>query len=282
VLIARIIADRLRPARGEQGFTLIETLVAMVCGMIVMGALFAILEVSLHQSSRITDVTSATQAGRVTLTHIADELHSGCIASKFTPVKAGSSETKLILVNGYGPEAELAPGGAKAATTAEGVRKDEIEWVEEPKGNSLKEGVLRDKAFLATAGPGAEGEYTYSAKATPESGTVIGERVRQTETASKELVPIFRYYAYATKSSTSLSEASSTLQETPIKITGSLTAEQAKTVAAVSVSFRTLPPDKLSTITRTSGETGADLNTLVTFAFSAPSSEATITASPCE
>jgi prepilin-type N-terminal cleavage/methylation domain-containing protein len=269
---------RLGDARG---FTLVEVLVAMLCGLIVMGALYAILEVGMHQSTRLTDVSSATQSARTTLTKMVDELHSACVSTKFAPVKAGSTENKLILVNGYSEAAEIPPTSTKAATAAEGVRKDEITWTEEPAANANKEGSLTDKTFLATEGPGSEGEYTYSAKATPESGYRIGERISHSSEGGKE-IPIFRYYAYATSASSSTSSASSALSETPLTVVGSLTAEQAKTVAAVGIAFHALPPDKNSTINHTIKETGADLSTQQTLAFSAPNSESTLKAGPCE
>ena len=40
-----------------------ETMVAMLCGVVVTGALFAILDVSLRQSSRITGRVQATSSG---------------------------------------------------------------------------------------------------------------------------------------------------------------------------------------------------------------------------
>jgi prepilin-type N-terminal cleavage/methylation domain-containing protein len=278
----------LRPAQPvrarlgeERGFTLIEVLVAMVCGLVVMGALFAILEVGLHQSSRLTDVSSATQSGRITLTRMVDELHSACISTKYVPVKAGSTESKLILVDGYSQAAELPPTSKQAATPAEGVRKDEITWTEEPAANANKEGSLTDKAFLATEGPNSEGEYIFSGKATPEPGVRIGERISRPK-SGEELLPIFSYYAYAAEASSSTSSASSALSETPIKISGALTAEQAKTVAAVGIAFHSFPPDKVSTINKSIKETGSDLSTQTTLDFSAPNSESTLKAGPCE
>ncbi len=270
---------------GEAGFSLIETLVAMVAGVIVIGALFAILEVGLHQSARLNDVNVATKTGRATMTRMVDELHSACVSAKYAPVKEGSSETKLIFVNGYGKSSTLPIPSAVGATKGfEGIHRDTLEWEEKPAANSNKEGILRDKTVTATGE--SAGSYTYGEESI-KGGSIIGERISPSETkvenakGEKVFPPIFSYYAYASSASTGTGAASSTL--TPIELKGGTLSEpQAKTVAAVGIAFHALPTDKLSTINRSIKETGVDVNSLVTLAFSAPTSEATIKGGPCE
>ena len=142
-----------RRLAAERGFTLIETLVAMVTGIVVIGGLFAVLEVSLHQSTRIADVVQASQLGRQAMTHIVDEMHSACIGPNFTPVETGSSPSKLIFVNGYSEKAELTEA-----------HKDEIVFSGE---------TLTDNVFNSNGGTWPE--FTFPASAT--SSVLIGKSI---------------------------------------------------------------------------------------------------------
>jgi type II secretory pathway pseudopilin PulG len=259
-------------ARGERGFTLVETLIAMVTGLIITGVLFSVLEFSMNESTRISDVAQATRLGRTTMTHIVDALHSACLASGFTPIQENSTEDKLAFVTGYSEEAEV----PSVATLKEGgVRKEEIVWSPTTK-------TLRDYTKLGT-GEESKGGYTFSEAYTPTGGTLIGENISQTvETNSKKeavTVPIFKYYGYAKKASAGTSEASSTLEESKslVSVFPAEIKTEAKNAASVLISFNTAPTDKKATLGRS-----ADLSSQVTFAFSAPSSEATITAKPCQ
>jgi len=259
-----------RRCRDERGFTLIETLVAMVCGIIVMGALFAILEISLKHSNRQADVVEATQLGRVTMTRIVDKLHSSCLLAGFNPVLAGSTRTTLLLVNAYSEQAEPALSE---------VHLDKLVWTEEEAAEGR--GTLKDYSYVATSGPNKEGEYTFSATANPATGTVIGERIKRgevlNEATEKKEPALFSYYVFASKAATSTSQASSALVQTLPEASG-LTAAQASAVSAVEITFNAAP----SKDTKLWKEISTDQRTQVTLTFSAPNSEATLKAGPCE
>jgi Tfp pilus assembly protein PilV len=245
--------------RDERGFTLIETLVAMVTGIIVTGALFAILEVSLHQSARLSDVAQATQLGRTSMNRVVDTMHSACIAEKFTPVQETSTQNKLVMISGYSEGAEI----PTKATTTTGVHLDEFEW------NSTTKN-FTDVDRLSSAETGF-GKYTWQTPTTFR----LGENINRTGPSEEE--PIFRYYEYATTPSTSTTAASSTLKLMPLVGATTELGANAKKVASVAVEFTQLPVDKSKKVGRP-----VTLNSQVTFAFAAPDSESTIEAGPCE
>ena len=237
-------------ARDERGFGLMETLVALVMSVVVAGALFAILEVSLRQTSRVTDYIQASQLGRTAMTKIVDELHSACIAPGFAPVLEKSTPSELRFVTAFSGAAEIASA-----------QEHRIKF---------EGSVLSDSSFAnnpASAWPA----FTFKESST--SVTRIGEHIEQSE---KE--PVFRYYKYATASNGGEEKgakvALSALTEIPV--VKELGSAAAKETAAVLIRFRALPANGNGKLNR-----GADMNTQVVFAFSAPGAESTIKDAPC-
>jgi hypothetical protein len=222
--------------------------------VVVAGALFAILEVSLRQTTRVTDYIQASQLGRITMTKIVDELHSACIAPGFAPVLEKSTPSELRFVTAFSGAAEIASA-----------QEHRIKF---------EGGVLSDSSFAnnpASAWP------TFTFKEGSTSVTRIGEHIEQSE---KE--PVFRYYKYATASNGGEEEVAgkktatglNALQEIPV--VKELGSASAKETAAVLIRFRALPTNGNNKLNR-----GADMNTQVVLAFSAPGAEATIKDAPC-
>jgi Tfp pilus assembly protein PilW len=242
---------------GEHGFTLVETLVAMLTGIIVTGALFAILEVSLHQSTRINDRAQATQMGRTTMTKIVDELHSACIARRFVPVQEKSGESTLIFRAGTGREAVL---------EAKNVYQHEIIFTA-AKGSTP--GTLVDKSYQGNGGEWPN--FTYPSTAT--STVKVGEYIYPTGSE-----PVFKYFKYSLTTPSSTGKAVSQLEEVKFKTVGeTLTAAQASTVAAVQITYTAGATDGNTALNRS-----VEMSNLVNFSFSVPTAETPIEASPCE
>jgi Tfp pilus assembly protein PilE len=256
--------NRLR--RDQRGFTLIETLVAMFSAVVVVGALYAILDVSVQQAARVSDVVQATQIGRTTMTKVVGELHSACIASEFEPIQVGSmeatnnSEAKLVFINAYSKEAEI--------TTA---FEHEIVW-------QKSTGLLVDKEYKSSGGTWPK--FTFP---TTKTETRLGEHISENEnTETKKFEPMFQYYKYTKESSklSSETEGLSTLKLLSLETKGAenvLTAKVAEEAAAVEINFRQAPVDNY-----TGEHRSTDLKSLVTLSFSVPNAETPIEAKPCE
>jgi type II secretory pathway component PulJ len=230
------------------GFMLIETLVAIISATVVTGALFAILIVSLHQTSRISGRLQATELGRTTMTRMVDELHSACIAKEFLPLQEKSSPTELIFISGVGEEAVL----KKAA---------------------LHKIVYNESAgtLVETTTPSSGGEWpTFEYKGTPTT-TRIGQYITAAKSGGTK--PIFQYYKYAQSSNST--NALSTLEQLPVG-TGGLNEAQAKEATAVGIAF-TAGASEGSQYKPT-----VELTDQATLAFTAPSAETPIVQKPCE
>jgi Tfp pilus assembly protein PilW len=242
----------------ERGFTLVETLVAMVTGLLVTLAAFAFLQVSVDQTSRATDYLQASQLGRTAMTHIDDELNSACLSAGFAPVRQESTPEKLIFIDAFSENAEISDSQ---------VQKHEIAWEKEV---GKETGTLTDVAATGT-GMNKEGtEYTWSTK---PSTTKIGIRIGKNSSE-----PIFRYYEYGTEAKNT-SEAGLSAFKIVEPGTKGLTKAQAEKVASVQIAFRALPTDGKAeeTLGKSLG-----LRSQETFAFSAPISEPTIADEPCQ
>lgn len=241
----------------ESGVTLIELLVAMATAIVVVGALFAILEVSLRQTSRLTDRVQADQTGRIAMTRVIDALHSTCISPEFRPIQTGSSGSELRFINAYSNEATI-PYSA--------VTEHRIIW-------SKEAGTLTDKSYPATGGSWPK--YTFSSTASPAAGTRLSSNVAESQ--EKGLgVPIFEYFKYNTSSSsTEALTPLSTINTEALKVP--LVEKDAELTASVLVRFTAYPSDG-----NTAADRGVDLRNQVTLAMSAPSSETPIEAVPCE
>lgn len=247
----------------QRGFTLIETLVAMLSAVVVVGALYAILDISVAQTAKITDSVQATQIGRVTLYKISEELESACISPSFKPIQVKSTENKLIFVNAYGSKPTI--GLAEAF-------KHEIAWEEITHR-------LVEKTYPSSSGSWPNFNFSSEYKT-----HILGEHIYKTEVeekTEKKIIPIFQYYEYVEKSNSVTSEgALSTLGPNPLKggkEANGLSSSEAAGAAAVEINFEQAPADNYAKGTRT-----VDLKNQVTLSFSVPNAESPIPAKPCE
>ncbi len=252
-------------AREEEGFSLVELMVALVMGVIVIGALVTILAVSVHETAAISNNVQSDRQSRTTMTKIVNELHSACLAPDFKPVRSPSNGSELRFVNAYSNQAVI-PNAATSASEGAYEHRIKFETV-------ASKGRLVDSAYpsLSTS---SWPEFKFN-ETTPSKTSLLGESISQTGAT-----PIFQYYKYAKAANTG-NEA------TALEPLGAQpeTAALAALVAAVRVSFTTAPEDTKFQAplasTRVASEKVA-LSSQVTFAFSAPNAETPVEASPCE
>jgi Tfp pilus assembly protein PilV len=157
-----------RPLNRADGFTLIEMLVTMLAGMVVLTALFTIVDVTLHQATRTFSRIDATQRARVRLEQVENELHSACVASQVTPVQAGSSDSQLTFISQYGNAALPTP-------------------VEHQITYNSSNGTLTDSVYAVSGGTAPS--WTFSAS--PSSTTTL-----LTNVSPSPGYPVFQYFSY--------------------------------------------------------------------------------------
>ena len=260
-----------RHLRSEHGFTIVETLMAMICGLAVSAALFAVLEVSLHQTSLLTERAHGTQAGREAMALLTNEIGSACLAREFTPVQEKSSGTELRFISAY---------SEKPVIASSEVTEHRIVW------SGKEGGPLVDESYKATGGTWPE--FTF---ATEKPGKrLLAEHVWRIPTGEKgQYYPIFQYYKYAGKATTGSAEAAQALEQLTYTESGSeakgLGKAEAKSAASVLIRLGA---------SQLSGETALELKKVkesrriaefqdqMTFAFSAPAAEATVKSGPCQ
>lgn len=250
---------------GESGVSLIELLVALVAGLVVMGALYTILEVSLAQSTKIANETYADQLGRTAMTKMVDELHNACMSAEATPVRSyekgetkKSNATKLIFIG---------TNSASPVPTASETYRHEIVWTKE--SGSSSSGTLTDYVSNGSTGTWPQ-ISTWGAAKTELIATHISRRI--VNGVSK---PLFSYFKYASSSN----KATGALEEMSLakESNEELSEKTATEVAAVEINF-----NAGATSATASLERSVALSDLVTFAFSAPNQETPIKDAPCQ
>lgn len=269
-----LIVDRARRlARAEGGFSLIELLVALSSGVVIMLALFGLLEVATRQTRQVSNKVQSDRLGRQEMNRIVTQLHSACITREAVPVYSVSTENKLVFYNAYSEGAEIkTPSESKVA--GEGIYVHEIVY-------EKTTGKLREKVYPSTE-IALPSKVVYSAKA--EREILVAEHVTQAKSEGKEL-PIFQYLKYRAASTTGVNTRSTTLE--PIELKGETleAKEKSKAAGAVNVSgvvvnFEQTPLAKESL--HEYAHQGVALQGEVTLALGSPNAETPVKDAPCD
>lgn len=218
----------------ERGFTLIEMLVAMIAGLVLTGALLAILEISLRQTTRLTDRVQVDRSGRTVMNNVVDQLHSSCTGFGATAIQVPSTT----------PASPLAPLGAtdlwylssyaSSASTSPAVSTiflHDINWSATGTSNTGQQlGTLRDYSFSGTGEPNY---WTFPALTTSNATS----RVLATNVVPLSASTVFEYSRYDTNA------ANTKTYGTLVAVSPSELASVAenKKVAGVKISFKQAP-----------------------------------------
>lgn len=165
---------RRRLGAGEGGFTLVELLIVIAAGTVLLLALFAMLDMTLRQTSRTFTMTDATGRAQFVTETLENEVHSACVSYGITPIQSSSDSTHLWLISQYG----------STATNANVVTPIPVEH--EITFNSAT-GQLTDAVFPETG---------YSNNSWTFSSTASSTTVLATNAAQLGSTPVFQYFAY--------------------------------------------------------------------------------------
>lgn len=225
-----------------------ETLVAMVTGVIVTGALLAILEVSLRQQTNITDRAQADQIGRTAMNNVIDELHSSCTGFSAAAIQApGTTPSSPLAATGAVNLWFLSAYGnsSSGAATLTGVTQHDINWTSTGTSNTgLPLGTLTDYSFASTGGSSPKWTFptlsVANAKARVLAKNVVPPQISGVST-------IFQYYKYNESSASSTFGQLEPLASSEIPL---LTATAEK-VAKVAINFTQAPEGGDTRLNRT-------------------------------
>jgi prepilin-type N-terminal cleavage/methylation domain-containing protein len=197
----------MRGLRNEDGFTLLELLVAMSIGTVVLMAAFAILDRSVVVSNEVADRSDALQRGRQTMEVITRQLRSQvCLGEATEPIVEGKRNSVAFY-----------------SDHSDGSDPDKIQ--------------KRKLIFDSTAGTIVEERYTATGDypdlvfpATPTRSRTIGTKVKAVRDGTTDR-PIFRYFRF--KDDTTTGE----LEEIPLTGNQVLTTEGVTRTVMIEVAF---------------------------------------------
>lgn len=191
----------------EDGFSLVELLVAMSIGIIVLIGVLAIVQATSRSSNRTTARIAADQAARPALTRIIDELHSSCISPDLAPILQGSGNSSVTFI--YSADGGVSPVPQKKTITLD------------------SSGLITEYTYAYSGGTAPD--WTFSTTASPRQ---LVKNVTPAAAGGQTGLPLFRYYAY--DSGGALSAV------TPAA--GGLSATEAAAVVQVTVALAVTPP----------------------------------------
>jgi type II secretory pathway pseudopilin PulG len=135
---------------AEHGFTLVELMVAMLSSIVVLFTLYAILNFTQNQETRITEVVQSDQTGRTAMSNIVEELHSSCTG--ITPIREPSGGEPVSPLAKTGPLnlwfISVYGDSSSGEASISSVTEHDINWTKTGTSNTgAKLGTLTDYSF---------------------------------------------------------------------------------------------------------------------------------------
>jgi prepilin-type N-terminal cleavage/methylation domain-containing protein len=163
-----------RRRQGEDGFTLVELLVAMAAAIVVLFGATSVMIGTLHQTQRTFTKVDATRRARTGLANIENELHSACVSGNppIQGVTGGvieSDANNLVFLSFFGTAANPTPVWHKLTFNSAAATLTDSSYNVSGTGPNWTQGSL-----ISTT-------------------TVLTNVAQQTSTT-----PAFQYYAYQT------------------------------------------------------------------------------------
>jgi Tfp pilus assembly protein PilW len=251
----------------EHGTTLIELLVAMVCAIVVLGALLTILEVSFGQETRIADTVQADQLGRTAMTEMVEELHSSCTGFGATAIQAPSTTptSPLASTNALNLWFLSAYGNTSSGEAVlTGVTEHDINWTSTGESKTgVPLGTLTDYSFASTGGSSPNWVFPELKVANAKS-KILAKNVSPLQVSK-----VSTMFQYAKYDNTSTDKTYGEL--ITVSASEAATAAKNKEIARVTISFTQAPESKNTEEGRTAKLTDS---VLLRFEGSETSSEA--------
>lgn len=197
-----------RRLRAESGMTLIEVLVASSVGMIVVLAIFAMLDSSVRMNTGVMSRTDAMQRGRLAMDVLTQELRSQvCLADRTSAIAADSDENSVSFYS------DFSDGDGSEPPTKRTLSFDP------------DTGAIQTQIFAATRLEPSYGQFVTSPTTT---------NLRLENASLQEGVPFLQYYAYEWKGDPPRPEAT-------LKLPTPLSSSDARRVARIDIAFVSRP-----------------------------------------
>jgi hypothetical protein len=159
--------------RDDDGFSLIELLVAMSVGMLVVLAAFSVLDMSISTQSSATDRIETVQRGRSTMNETSRVIRSHTCLGDTKPGIVEATGTSLRLHSAVGPE-RLVPGFQRIHDR-----------------RLVYDGSARTLTLQQFDGTDASTPRSVTFSGAVSSSRVIGQHIRL-----DGAIPLFRYYTF--------------------------------------------------------------------------------------